>query len=68
MFAVDVLECPDCGGRLRVIAYIAEENIARRLLEHLGLDATGPPVRKAEAGPEPAEPLPEYDLVDPVFE
>jgi hypothetical protein len=65
VFAVDVLECPDCGGRLRVVAYLAEGKVSRGILEHLGLDPTGPPVKKVEAGPELVEPPPGYDLVDP---
>ena len=68
VFSADVLNCPDCGGRLQVVAYIAEETVARRILEHLQLDATGPPVTRAQPAPEPAEPFPEYDLVDPVPE
>ena len=68
VFAADVLGCPDCGGRLQVVAYIAEETVARRILEHLHLDATGPPVTSAAPAPEPAELPPEYDLVDPAPE
>jgi hypothetical protein len=65
VFAVDVLECPDCGGRLRVVAYLAEGKASREILQHFGLDPTGPPVKKAEPSPELVEPPPEYDLVDP---
>jgi hypothetical protein len=69
VFAVDVLECPDCGGRLRVLACVTEAAAVKRLLAHLGIDATGPPVARAAAGPESAgDPLPEYDLVDPTPE
>jgi hypothetical protein len=63
-----VLGCPNCGGRLQIVAYIAEEAVARRILEHLRLDATGPPLTRAALAPEPAEPPPEYDLVDPAPE
>jgi DNA-directed RNA polymerase subunit RPC12/RpoP len=68
VFSADVLACPDCGGRLQVVAYIAEETVARRILEHLHLDATGPPLPRAQPAPEPAEPPPEYDLADPIPE
>jgi len=37
-------------------------------MEHPQLDATGPPVTRAASPPEPAEPFPEYDLVDPAPE
>jgi hypothetical protein len=40
---VDVLECPKCNGRLRVLAVITEREPVRRILAHLGLP-TEPPV------------------------
>ncbi|HYS07234.1 MAG TPA: hypothetical protein VEP66_00760, partial [Myxococcales bacterium] len=43
VFAVDVLSCPVCSGRMKLIAYIASSSVARRILEHLGLPTTGPP-------------------------
>ena len=44
-FAVDVLACPRCGGRMRVIATIDDPLIVRRILTHLGLAVdAGPPV------------------------
>ncbi len=43
VFAIDVLACPDCGGRLKLIAFITEAaTVARRILDHLGLDSQGP--------------------------
>src|SRR5215510_6453854 len=51
VFAVDVLACPNCGGRMRVIATIDDLRVVRRILTHLGLlgDAgpPGPPGRRA---------------------
>jgi len=41
VFAVDVFACPDCGGRLQVIAFIADDAVAGRILIHLGLDSRG---------------------------
>ena len=34
-FEVDVLACPKCGGRLKVMAVIIEPEPVRRVLEHL---------------------------------
>ena len=34
---IDVLECPDCGGRLRFVAAILLSSAIRRILRHLGL-------------------------------
>ena len=44
VFAVDVLACPKCGGRMRVIATIEDPRVVRRILTHLGLAGDeGPP-------------------------
>lgn len=44
VFAVDVLACPRCGGRMRVLATIDDPRVVRRILTHLGLlDDAGPP-------------------------
>jgi len=37
VFAVDVLSCPNCGGRMRVISMIDDPRVVRRILRHLGL-------------------------------
>ena len=66
VFAVDVLACPDCGGRLQIIAFIADDTVARRILLHLGLDSRGPPVAGAQAPPDFSELGPSYDAADPV--
>jgi hypothetical protein len=53
-FGVDVLACPRCGGRLRLMALIAQPAIIARILTHLGLPADvpaparGSPVRSGE--------------------
>ncbi len=46
-FSVDVLECPKCHGRLRMIADITEREPARRILAHLGLPTDPLPVARA---------------------
>ncbi len=66
VFAVDVLACPDCAGRLKLIAFIAEARVARRILDHLRLDSQGPPVATARAPPlSCSSPGPDYDVSDP---
>ena len=65
-FAVDVLACPTCGGRLEVLAFITEQAVARKILDHLGLASQAPPLAPARApgddlGPEGT---PALDLVD----
>ncbi len=46
-FHVDVLECPKCHGRLRVIAVITEREPVRRILSHLGVATQAPPLARA---------------------
>jgi hypothetical protein len=58
VFALDVLACPACGGRLQVIAFIAQALVAKRILDHLGLGASGPPLSRALAPPELFDPGP----------
>jgi len=52
-FGVDVLACPRCGGRLRLIALIEEAAAIERILRHLGLPTTIPAARPARAPPVP---------------
>jgi hypothetical protein len=50
-FGFDVLDCPRCGGRLRLIALIEEAAVIGRILAHLGLPADLPVGRPARAPP-----------------
>ena len=44
VFAVDVLECPHCHGRLRIIAALHSPEAMRKILECLGLPSRAPPI------------------------
>jgi hypothetical protein len=46
-FATDVLECPKCHGRLRVLAVITEREPVRRVLAHLGMPTEAPSIARA---------------------
>jgi hypothetical protein len=50
-FAIDVLACVHCGGRLRLIATLHDPVVIRKLLAHLGMARSGP-------SPGPAPPAP----------
>ena len=41
-FGIEILNCPDCGGRLRLLATIADRAVIRKILGHLGLPAELP--------------------------
>jgi hypothetical protein len=47
VFAIDVLRCPDCGGRMRILAEIHPPETTEAILGCLGLSARAPPVRPA---------------------
>jgi hypothetical protein len=50
-FGFDVLACPRCGGRLRLIALIEDAAVIDRILRHLGLPTETPVPRPARAPP-----------------
>ena len=54
VFAVDVLECPDCGATLRILAAIHPPEATRAILECLGLPTRPPPITPARLPSRPA--------------
>jgi hypothetical protein len=53
-FGFDVLACPNCGGRFRLVALIEYREAVQRILRHLGLPAEVPPPRPARGPPPPS--------------
>ncbi len=51
VFLVDVLACPHCGGRRKVLAAIHDPGSIRRVLEALGLPAEAPELAPARGPP-----------------
>jgi hypothetical protein len=51
VFAIDVLACPNCGGRLRLLATIEDRAVVEKILTHLGLPVD-PPQPSAARTPE----------------
>ena len=47
VFEVDVLECPECKGRLRILAAIHPPENTRKILECLNLPTRAPPLKAA---------------------
>ena len=47
VFAIDVLECDRCGGRMRIIAAIHPPPAIRKILDCLGLPSRAPPIASA---------------------
>ncbi len=53
VFAVDAFQC-DCGGRMRILAAIDQPEVARAILDCLGLSSRAPPLTPASP-PEPTD-------------
>ncbi len=54
-FGFDVLACPRCGGRLRLLALIEQAAVIARILRHLGLPTEIPEPGAARAPPLPMD-------------
>jgi hypothetical protein len=52
VFREVVLDCP-CGGRRVVLAFVNDQKVVMKILEHLGLPTTGPPVAPARRNESP---------------
>jgi hypothetical protein len=52
VFAIDVLTCPYCGARRKLIALINDGCVVRKILAHLGLPTEPPGLAPARAPPE----------------
>jgi len=51
-FAIDVLTCDHCGGQRRLIAFLTDGLVVRRILAQLGLPTEPPRLAPARAPPE----------------
>lgn len=54
VFAVDVLQCGRCDGRMRVLAVIDDPRAVKKILEHLGLPAVAIDTAPARGPPQPS--------------
>jgi hypothetical protein len=50
-FEIDILACPGCGGRLRLLATIEDPAVVRRILSHLGIPSEWPQPLPARSPP-----------------
>jgi hypothetical protein len=64
VFAVDVLICPRCASRMRILAQIHPPDTTRAILDCLGLASRPPPITPARSEPEQLS-LPGGVLEDP---
>jgi hypothetical protein len=52
VFAIDVLACPECGGRLPRIAAITDGEVIRKILSAVGIATDSPAPHPAKASDE----------------
>lgn len=52
VFEIDVLTCPWCGGKRKLVALLTDGKVVRKILAHLGLDTEPPRLAPARAPPE----------------
>ena len=52
VFELDVLTCDHCAGRRKLIAFLADGQVVRKILAHLGLATEPPQLAPARARPE----------------
>ena len=54
IFLADVLSCPHCGGRRKVLTFLTDPDVVHKILRHLGLPTQPPAIAAARPPPEPA--------------
>jgi hypothetical protein len=54
---VDVLVCPDCGSRRKLLTFLTHPTTIARVLDHLGLPSTLPELAPARGPPQPELPF-----------
>jgi len=52
VFLVDVLECPKCRGRMKILTAVVEPASVRRVLASLGLPSEAPRLQPARSPPQ----------------
>ena len=63
VFLINVLECPKCFGRMKVIAAIEDPKVVCKILDHLGLQTDVPSPAPAKSSQIEFEEI-VYDLDD----
>lgn len=71
-FAIDIMVCGACGGKMRLISHIEEPIVVTRILGHLGLPTEAPKLFPPRAPPQTEffeeAPVPEKDFYQPSFD
>jgi Ribonuclease G/E len=52
VYQIEIETCPNCGGRMKIMAALTEPSSVRRYLEDVGLSAKIPEISPARAPPQ----------------
>jgi hypothetical protein len=52
VFDIDILTCPDCQGKLKIVTAIMETGAIKRILGHLGLPDKPPNIAPSRFSPQ----------------
>jgi len=67
VFEVDPLKCPKCGATMKIVSFIEEDDVIRKILKHCNLwkeeAPRSPPLKVAHA--EKAEPYYDFSFIEP---
>ena len=68
VYEVDPLTCPKCGGTMKIIGFIDQDDVIERILRHRGLwrknPPRPPPVKPPHAIEDAVDYLPDYTVFD----
>jgi hypothetical protein len=76
IYNVDPLLCPKCSGSMKIISFIDDSEIIKKILNHLGLwdvkrkappRANGPPIEASSICEDPSAPSVDDYLIDPDY-
>ena len=76
IYNVDPLLCPKCSGSMKIISFIDDSEIIKKILNHLGLwdvkrkpppRANGPPIEASSICDDPSAPGVDDYLIDPDY-
>ena len=64
---IDVLTCPKCAGSMVIIAFITDPSVLTRILDHLKLPSTSPPLAPARSPLDEQGLFAEEEIAEPAY-
>ena len=64
---IDALTCPKCAASMVTIAFITDPSVLTRILDHLNLPSTPPPLAPARSRLDEQNLFADEEIVEPVY-